>query len=286
MKNISAVLLYCSLFYSCANHGQLKFLSKLPSDLKENSGIAYYQGDSAWLVADSGNHDIIYNISFDGEQLNKLEVKNAKNRDWEELTEDKEGNLYIGDFGNNRNDRKDLTIYKLPNPDVEKGDKIDAEKITFSYPEQKDFPAKKKDRLFDAEALFHYQGNLYIFTKNRANPFTGETRLYKVPDSKGDYEAQFIAKLDICDDWETCRITSADISDDGKTVVLLGYGKIWLFTGFTNDNFFDSTSKEIDLGVRTQLESVTFASDNTLLISDEKSKAGGGNLYSFQLPSN
>mgnify|MGYP002038819746 FL=1 len=97
---------------------------------------------------------------------------------------------------------------------------------------------------------------------------------------------RYWAKLNICNDWETCRITSADISDDGKTVVLLGYGKIWLFTGFGNDNFFDSTSKEIDLGVRTQLESVSFASDNTLLISDEKSKAGGGNLYSFQLPSN
>jgi hypothetical protein len=30
-----------------------------------------------------------------------------------EHTKDKDGNLYVGDFGNNDNERKDLCIYKI-----------------------------------------------------------------------------------------------------------------------------------------------------------------------------
>jgi sugar lactone lactonase YvrE len=35
------------------------------------------------------------------------------NIDWEDITKDKDGNLYVGDFGNNDNERKDLCIYKI-----------------------------------------------------------------------------------------------------------------------------------------------------------------------------
>ncbi|PKA98825.1 hypothetical protein B0O79_2519 [Flavobacteriaceae bacterium MAR_2009_75] len=283
MKNLSFIFLSSFLLYSCANHGQLNYITKLPSVLEENSGMAYYKDNSAWFVADSGNADHIYKVDFKGNLEKEFEVKNAKNKDWEELTTDKEGNLYIGDFGNNLNNRKDLTIYILPNPEEEKGDKIDAKKIKFSYPEQKDFPAKKKDRMFDAEAFFHLNDYLYIFTKNRTEPFSGETSLYKIPAKKGNYKAEFVRNFNLCADWNTCRVTSADISSDGKTLVLLGYGKLYIFTDFKSDNFFDGNRKELDLGVRTQLESVCFSGPNNLLLSDEEKKDGGGNLYSFEL---
>jgi len=271
------------ILHSCSNHGQLTYLNKLPKQLQENSGIVSYLDSTAWLVEDRGNSDDIYKINFNGEILQELEVKNAKNNDWEDLTKDANGNLYIGDFGNNENRRKDLTIYKLPNPETEPGDKIDAEKIKFSYPEQKDFPPSKSERVYDAEAFFHGNNHLYIFTKNRADPFTGETLIYKVPDKKGTYEAVFLGKLNTCTDWDTCKVTSADISKDGKTIVLLGYGKLWILTDFTLDDFTKSTLREIDLGLRTQLESVCFIDEKTLLMSDEETGNEGRNLYSFEL---
>ena len=143
MKNLSVYFLPIFILCSCANHGQLTYIVKLPKDLKENSGLVTYRENTAWSIEDSGNSDNIYKINFDGEVIKTLEVKNAKNKDWEDLTKDDYGNLYIGDFGNNENKRKDLTVYKLPNPETEPGDKIEAEKIKFSYPEQKDFPPKK-----------------------------------------------------------------------------------------------------------------------------------------------
>lgn len=285
MKPYTLALLAPFFLYSCASDAQLNRITKLPKELKENSGMAYYGGNSAWFVNDSGNPDKIYKVDFDGQLTAKFKVKNAKNRDWEELTTDPDGNLYIGDFGNNLNDRKNLRIYLLGNPETERGDKIEAEKISFHYPEQKDFPPKKKDRLYDAEAFFYFKGHLYIFTKNRTQPFSGETLLYRIPAQKGDHKAELIGRTELCTDWDTCRVTSADISKDGKTVVLLGYGKLYLFSGFESDNFFEGERKEFDLGIRTQLESVCFYDENTLLLSDEEEnkEKEGRNLYTYPL---
>jgi len=166
---------------------------------------------------------------------------------------------------------------------MEGGEKIEAKKIVFNYPEQKDFPPSKNEMVFDSEAFFHRNNHLYIFTKNRADPFNGETILYKVPDKKGNYKAEYIGKLKTCEDWDTCKVTSADISKDGKTIVLLGYGKLWVITNFSMDNIVQGKLREIDLDLRTQLESVCFIDEKTLLLSDEESSKQGRNLYSYTL---
>lgn len=279
---------YASIFIllflvGCANYGQLNLITELPEKLKENSGMVSYSGSSTWFIEDNGNSDNIYQTNFQGDFTKQFDVKNAKNVDWEDLTKDKEGNFYIGDFGNNDNKRKNLTILKLPSPEIEKGDKINAQTIKFSYPEQLKFPPKKNALLYDAEAFFHFKKYLYIFTKNRTSPFTGETLIYKVPDQPGNYEAELIGALSLCTDWDTCRITSAAISPDEKTIVLLSYGKLWTITEFSGDNFSKGKLKEIDLGIRTQLESVCFKDANTLLFSDEVRDNEGGNLYSYTL---
>ncbi|MFS4446637.1 hypothetical protein [Maribacter sp. 2307UL18-2] len=268
---------------ACANYGQLKAITKLPDKLSENSGIAQFDQESVWFIEDKGNKDIIYEVDFNGKIRKEFEVKNAKNNDWEDLTSDKKGNLYIGDFGNNANHRKNLVIYKLPNPDIEPGDKIEAERIEFQYPEQKEYPPKKKELVYDSEAFFYLQGHFYIFTKNRAHPFSGEVSIYRVPLKVGRHNATLLGTITTCEERNTCQVTSADISPDGKTVVLLGYGKLWTLTDFTGDSFFEGKLTEIDLGVRTQLESVCFKDGTTLLLSDEVRDNEGGMLYSYSL---
>lgn len=282
MKHLT-LFLVCCLLQSCANHGQLKLIDKLPKKLSENSGIAQFTEDSAWLIEDSGNSDNIYKIDFKGNIIKHLDVKNHKNIDWEDLTKDKQGNLYIGDFGNNESKRKNLVILKVSNPELEKGDKINAEAIRFQYPEQQEFPPHREKLLYDAEAFFHHNGQLYIFTKNRTNPFTGESLIYRVPDKKGTYEAKLLGKINLGDDWNTSRVTSAAISPNSETIVLLSNGKLWVITDFIIDTLPNASIQEIDLGVRTQLESVCFTSNKTLLLSDEVREGEGGNLYSYAL---
>lgn len=277
------VLLGCCLFTSCSNYGQLQLESKLHKKLDENSGIASYSEGTAWFIEDNGNSDNIYKTDFKGNLIQQLDIKNAKNVDWEDLTTDTKGNLYIGDFGNNNNARKNLAILKLSNPEIEKGDKINAKSIRFTYPEQQKFPPKKRNLLYDAEAFFHHGNHLYIFTKNRTKPFSGTTLIYRVPDTAGSYEAKLIGTIKLCDDWDTCRVTSAAISPDNNTIVLLSYGKLWTITKFSMDALSEGNLTEIDLGLRTQLESVCFTSNKTLLLSDEVREDTGGNLYSYTL---
>lgn len=283
MKTILLVLLPCSILLGCANSGKLTFITKLPKKLGENSGIVTMKDSTLWLVEDRGNDDDIYKVDFNGNLLKDLNVNNAKNHDWEDLTKDKEGNIYIGDFGNNSNKRKDLVIYKIPNPEFETGKKIDAEKIKFSYPEQKDFPPVVAELNYDAEAFFYHKDFLYVITKNRTIPFSGEAFIYKIPARSGEHSAELVGKFITCKQDVICQVTAADISQDGSTIAILGYGKLFLFTDFKWDDFSKGKMKTINLGVTTQLESICFVNNETLLLSDEERGNTGGNLYALKL---
>lgn len=245
--------------------------------------MATLDNHTAWFIEDHGNEDEIYQVDQKGKLLKVLKVKNAKNKDWEDLAKDTQNNIYIGDFGNNDNKRKHLTIYRIPDPSREDGDTISADKITFEYPEQKDFPPKKEEMNFDAEAFFHHNNALYIITKNRTKPFNGIATIYKVPDTPGVHEAEFIGDFITCKDYDRCRVTGADISPDNSTIALLGYGQIWLFTDFEWDDFSKGEINTIELGISTQLESISFLDNKTLLLSDEKQGKDGGNLYAFKI---
>lgn len=272
-----------SLLMSCSNYGQLTLITELPKKLEENSGIVSYGKSDVWIIEDGGNLDEIYKVGFNGKIKKSFKVENAKNQDWEDLANDKKGNIYIGGFGNNYNDRENLVIYKLPNPEKEKGSKIRAEKIKFNYPEQKKFPPKDSKLLYDTEAFFYYNDSLYIITKNRTKPFDGKAMVYKVPATKGNHNAKLIGSFITCLDYKSCQVTSADISPDGKKIAVLGYGKLWVFTHFSMDDFTKGTMQTIDLKTNTQLESVCFKDNNTLLLSDEERGLTGRNLYSYKL---
>ncbi len=282
-------LLFLSSFIilqACAQkpwYGDLNYLGKFPNNLSEVSGIVTYDEKLAWVIEDNGNKDHIYAVNLKAGLVKELEVKDAKNNDWEDLTTDKKGNLYVGDFGNNNNDRKNLAIYKLPNPEVEKGDKIPSEKITFHYPEQKNFPPVKSDLIYDAEAFFHWDGHLYIFTKDRSRPYLGKTLVYRIPDQKGDYEATLLGSLNLCNDEKHCSVTGADISKDGKTIALIGYGHLYLAKNINLDTITKTSFETLYLKHKTQIESVCFLNDTTLLIADEQSKTKGRNLYSYKI---
>ena len=272
-----------ALLVMCAHYGQLTPVADLPKKLNENSGLVAVDGEAVWLIEDSGNPDKIFKVDLQGKLLKEFKVKNAKNRDWEALAQDSLGNLYIGDIGNNSNERDNLVIYKLPNPDKEKGDKIDAEGIYYSYPDQKKYPPKRKDFSYNAEALFCKDGFLYVVTKDMTRPYKGQARIYKIPAQPGKHTAELISVIKTCDDSRRCSITGADISPDGKTLVFLSYGQLWVFKDFTGDDFTSGTVDLIDLGASTQLEAITFLDNKTLLLSDEWSGGSGMNLYSYIL---
>jgi len=153
---------------SCQNYGKLKLKDQLPKTLKEISGIAIVK-NKVIAINDSGNAASLW-IYEPNEPLVELRINNAINNDWEDLAYDATSDvLYIGDFGNNDNERKDLTIYKvsLKNIDLSKSQNLESTTITFYYDDQTEYPPKKKELLYDCEAFIVHHDQFYLFTRNR-----------------------------------------------------------------------------------------------------------------------
>ncbi|KRD61811.1 hypothetical protein ASE40_09825 [Flavobacterium sp. Root935] len=276
----SLVLLACQQ----QSGNDLKTLYSLPKKLKEVSGITYFPETSTiYTLEDSGNKNAIYAIDSKGKLEKTITISNAENIDWEDITRDKTGNIYIGDFGNNDNERKDLCIYKVAKSELNK-DLAKAEyKISFSYPEQTEFPPKKKEMFFDVEGFFEQGGYFYLFTKNRSKGFDGTAFIYKIKNASGTQKAVRIGEFKTCNNYNHCVLTSATISPDGKKVALLSHDKVLLFKGFKGDLFHKGTHTEINLNHFSQKEAIVFKDNNTLLIADEKTNKVGGNVYEFKL---
>ncbi len=284
MKN-KIIFLSCSFLYftSCSQETtKITEFFSFPENLNEVSAIEFIPGsDKIWALQDSGNNAELYELDKTGKITNVIAV-NAQNNDWEALASDESGNLYIGDFGNNKNKRKDLCIYKISNSNLQ-SKSADASKISFYYPEQKEFPPKKSKLFYDAEAFFYFKNNFYIFTKNRSSTFDGTTFIYKIPNIEGHHAAVLIGKFKACDIYKQCAVTAADISPDGKKAVILSANRIWLFENFPEDRFADGKVSEIKLGHFSQKEGVCFISDSEIYIADEKKKKLGGKLYVMDL---
>ncbi|GEC77656.1 hypothetical protein [Flavobacterium aquatile] len=261
-------------------------LFSFPKRVKEVSGIKTTANSNLiWTIQDSGNPNEIYGIDQKGSVSKTISVSNAENIDWEDITSDNEGNLYIGDFGNNNNERKDLAIYKISSKNLEQSEVESEYKIMFSYPEQTDFPPKKKELFYDCEGFFEMNNHFYLFTKNRSKGFDGTTFVYKIPNTPGNHQAVLLGKFKTCSEYNTCVITSAAISQDLKKVVILSHDAIWLFENFTDDNFLNGKATALQLDNFSQKEAICFKDNNTLYIADEKTKKIGGNLYEYTISS-
>ena len=279
LATTAAMILSCS-----TNNTILKHVAQFPNSLKEVSGIAY-KNNLIYSIEDRGNENHVTVLDLSGKIQKTITLNNTQNNDWEDLTFDTNGNLYIGDFGNNANDRKDLAIYKINQSDLNNETAEVAYTVSFEYPEQKDFPPKKKDLMFDVEGFFEFQNFFYLFTKNRSKGFDGSSYVYKIPNTAGHHKAELIKTINTCSDYENCAITSAAISPDQTKFVLLSHSKIWLFENFSPDNIAGGKMSEIDLDHFSQKEAVTFKNNETLLIGDERVKKTGGNLYELNLKS-
>ena len=283
MKSISLLSIVAFLL-SCSGNSQDILTITTKIKLKEASAVEVIKNSNlAWVIEDSGNKNVVYGLDSKGKIAHEITIENAKNTDWEDLTSDESGNLYIGDFGNNDNKRKDLCIYKIDASSLKQNTANATSKISFYYPTQKEFPPKKSDLVYDSESFFEYKGNFYIFSKNRSKGFDGTVLVYKVPNKAGNHKAEFLGQFISCDSYQKCAITSADISPDGKKIVLLSANKVWVLSDYKGDDFLKGKMEMFELNDVTQKEGICFKDDKTLLIVDEKDKKTGGNLYEIKL---
>lgn len=261
------LLLFILFIYSC-NTGNLKIIANINSDLKEASAIEIVKGSHLlWVIEDAGNKNNIYGLDLKGRLVKNINISNAKNNDWEDLTSDDFGNLYIGDFGNNHKRREKFTIYKVGNLNPI-GNKTTAEAIRFKL--------SKEVKPKDFEAFFLFDGYFYIFSKENKSSI-----VLKVPNSIGEHVAELVTVFNL--DGKPQKITSAAVSPNKKTIVLLNHDKLWKLTGFNTNNFFNGKIEELNFGHTSQKEGICFNNDSIVYINDERNQTKGGNIYEFKL---
>jgi len=271
-------------FFIFSAHAQeLTLLQNLPKELRENSGMASYGDSIFYFHNDSGHPNDIYRYHKENKTLEKFSVPGTSNLDWEELAQDADGNLYIGDFGNNANRRKDLKIYKINNPETHSPENYNVEVMTISYARQNAFEPAKEERHYDMEAMFWFGDSLYLFSKNRTEPYDGKCYMYTIPAKGGTYILSPVDSfLFPAQDYRLGWITAADISPDGKMIALLSSHKMHLFKGdFSEIRFFQGVYEEVDFNHLSQKEAIVFKKDGSgVFITDEENQIGP-NLYEY-----
>ena len=263
-----------------------KKIANLTDKLKETSGLALIDGKYLISHNDGGNKNDVFVLNLKGELLKVIEVDEASNNDWEDLTTDDQGKLYIGDFGNNLNKRSRCFVYILRRNFIsDKNQRVNADKISFTYEDQKEFPPDKKELNFDAEAFFWMNDSLYILTKCRSKPFTGISNIYVIPDKPGEYVARKLGSIYLCSsNWQFCSVTSADYYAPTRTLAVLVYSKLYLITDFEGSKFWEGKMMSLPLPGIKQREAVCFQNGKSIFITDEYRKGiGGGNLYQLSL---
>jgi hypothetical protein len=258
-------------------------IGSLPKHVHEASGLAITGARNFWTHNDGGV-PILYCIDTAGNVVRSLQL-NHPNSGWEDLATDKKGNLYVGGFGNNNNDKKALKIYKIAMPESITDKVYNAGIIKYSYADQHAFPPGPRHRNFDMDAFIAKGDSLYLFTKNRTEPFTGYTKIYSLPQAPGEYVAApvdsiFLGPGPMMDKW----VTSADVSPDGKTLALLSHACVWLITDFNQGKFSSGRIVRLDLDHLSHKAGIAFDGNTRLYIVDElEFGVLGGKIYSLNL---
>ncbi|MFQ5627164.1 MAG: hypothetical protein ACE5I1_00270 [bacterium] len=244
------------------------------SPINETSGLVRSRlwPDVLWTHNDSGDEARIFPISMDGSILKPewmkkyqgIQIPNAVNVDWEDITTDDVGNLIIADVGNNTNARRDLTIYFVAEPyPIETVITSTQYSVHVYYPEQKEFPAIKRN--FDCEGVFWANGKLYFVTKHRSDKYTSLYRLDTLDPVK-KVALTYIGQFDIGG-----MVTGADATPDGKEIAVLTYSAMWLFEAPEgSDDYFNGKIRWLPIAQNRKYEAICYHGDTLLIACEER----------------
>ena len=251
--------------------------------IREPSGVTASSTHAGvfWVHGDSGTGNWLFAVDGEGQLLARLRVAGGENVDWEDLTHDDAGHLWLGDIGNNDSGRRDLQVYRLTEPDPRAGlDRVHVDfALEFAYPEQAEFGNKLLD--FDAEALLWWDGQLWLLTKHRSDDRTWLYRFPSLDPAIGERALERVAGFDLGPSLTGERkpwagqVTGAEVSPDGRHWALLSYEAAFVFElppAGAGARMFDSLVNRIafDQELVGQVEAITWDGPGLVLINEDR----------------
>lgn len=260
---------FIKLFFFLVSVGVLaqeNVIGDLPDEVKENSGLLFYNGK---LIThnDSGNTAQLFEIDTLSLAITRvITIENAVNTDWEDIAQD-EDYIYIGDIGNNNGDRQDLSVYRILKSEFDTATNVLAEKIEFSYEDQTSFTTTPKSD-WDAEALVVIENKLMVLTKQWQS---NKTVAYTFPKTPGTYSASKVGTYNI-----QGLVTGATINTKVNELYIVGYSQtltpFFAEVTYTDaSHIFDGDVKKTILNIGlAQIEAIAQKDDTTFYFASER----------------
>ncbi|MER6203445.1 WD40 repeat domain-containing protein [Streptomyces sp. NPDC001586] len=219
--------------------------------IKESSGLAASRIHPGvyWTHNDSDDGPYVYAVdSATGRTVARVTLTGiGKPRDVEAISLGPDGQLYVGDIGDNRNGTWDhVWIYRFPEPKQLGDVTVKATQFTVRY----------ADGARNAEALMVHPvtGRVYIASKDES-----KGGLYEGPaELSADGSNVFRRVADV--PW----VTDGAFSPDGNRLTLRGY--FWARTYPWKDGRPEGEGERVDAPWQGQAESVTYAPDGSTLM--------------------
>ena len=238
-------------------------------DLKEGSGLtrSHHRPDAFWAHNDSGHDPVLFLLNAKGEHLGALRIIGVDNTDWESVTVDAAGGIWIGDVGNNANNRKGLSVMRVVEPPagaLPEGLKIER-RMFIRYPDQKEFPPEKNN--FDCEAIFVSGDTMYFLTKHRADR---DTKLYRLDLQTTEEEVtlELVQRFH-----EIGHVTGAELHPNGQRVAVLTFSGIWIFEIMDDRTLSKPTHTFLfENWALEQIEGIAWKDEETVMVTNEQRK--------------
>lgn len=248
-----------------------------PGLIDEASGIAdsKLNKEALWIEEDGGNPAQLQLLQYNGNLLKKIQIKNAVNRDWEDLAigvgpMNNTSYLYIADIGDNNVQHPNYNIYRFPEPAATMDTVYAWDKINFSYP----------DGAHDAGALLidNETKNIYIITKT-----TSFAKVYKLvyPQSTVNITTAILVNT-----LSLSNVVSAALFSNGEEIILKTYTGLYYWqrtTGQTIESALQEQPLSLDYLQEPQGEAVCFKNDGSGFFTlSEKSTASSVSLNFYK----
>ena len=230
--------------------------------IREASGMVKSRKhkDVFWVHNDSGNPPKLFAVRRDGTLIREYGVA-APNVDWEDISTDDSGHLYIGEIGNNDARLPLRPVYMLDEPDPVAAEPRSLRVLTASY-----YQFSKGNR-FDAEGLMIDGGRALLVSKT----FDGkDAEVYAIPMAPPaplfkPATPELIGKLTGFDR----PVTGANLSSDGKHLAVCATNMVGVYERSLNGTWLQRFLSRFrpDDG---QIEAIAWDGDDLMMAGENR----------------
>jgi hypothetical protein len=246
----------------------------------ESSGLAASRRHPGlvWTHNDSGDAPLVFCLDAKAANCGVWRVAGAEAFDWEDMAAGPgpDGNgtfLYLGDIGDNIDQRTEIVVYRIPEPVPAAGPPSTAAAPATTGPAEV-IRLRYPDGPHDAEAMAVHPttGDLYVISKDAQS-----ARVYKAKAPLDPSKVTTLAQMGNIRLGTGPRglevVTGADISRDGTRVALSSYAQgyeLEVPAGGTFDDVWSARPVPVTLGPRLQGEAIAYRLDGRALLTSSE----------------